>query len=184
MPPPRKIDLIPEQFRDWLRTTLAERGFADIMEVTEDLNSQLEAEGLSITLSHGSVGRYSKLLKDQREAFAMAEPLLADMDIEAEGDLHRTLMQMIAVSAMQMMQAVRKEDGNLEPKDLMQLAKMLKDLMGSAGLREKLLDDERARVARTAREEAAAAVQKSAASLGMSQDTVDTIKGAIMGIAA
>lgn len=184
MPPPKKLDLIPEQFRDWLKVTLSERGFGDILDVTDELNFRLEAEGLELRLGKTAVGEYSKLLKDQREAFSMAETLLADMDIEAEGDLQRTLMQMIATSAVHMMQSIRNEDGHLEPKDLMQLAKMLKDLMGSSGMREKLLADERERIALKARKDAVAAVEKSAKDLGMSQATVDTIKGEIMGIAS
>ncbi|MGB3409124.1 MAG: phage protein Gp27 family protein [Jannaschia sp.] len=175
---------MPETLRDWLRDELKKRGFGQIAEVAEALNARLEGEGLELSIGKTAVGEYSKLLKDQREAFSMAETLLADMDIEDEGNLHRTLMQMIATSAVHMMRAVRQEDGNLEPKDLMQLAKMLKDLMGSAGLREKLLDDERVRVARRAREEAAAEVEKSAAELGMSEATVEIIKGRILGVSA
>jgi hypothetical protein len=106
------------------------------------------------------------------------------MDLEAEGEMHRALMQMIATSAVHMMQAVRQDDGQFQPKDLMQLAKMLKDLMGSAGIREKLMDDERARTQRLAREAAAAEVEASAAELGMSDDTVQAIKGKILGVAA
>lgn len=60
---------------------------------------------------------------------------------------------MIATSAMQLMRHVREEDGHLEPKDLMSLGRMLKDLMQSAGIREKVLADERVRIAEAAREE-------------------------------
>ena len=78
------------------------------------------------------------------------------MDIEAEGELHKVLMQMIATSAVHMIHAVREEDGHLEPKDLMSLGRMLKDLMSSSGMREKLLADERARITRQAQEAAKA----------------------------
>lgn len=184
MPSPRKVDLIPAEFRDWLRQTLEKRGFGDILAVTDELNERLAQDGQELRLGKTAVGEYSKLLKDQREAFGMAETLLADMDVAAEGDLHRTLMQMIAASAMQMMQAVRQEDGQLGPKDLGMLARMLKDLMGSAGIREKLLEDERARLARKAREAAAAEVERSQAELGLSRDTVEAIKGRILGVGA
>lgn len=184
MPSPRKVDLLPEPLRDWLREELTKRGFAEIVEVTEALNFRLEETDQELRIGKTAVGEYSKLLKDQREAFGMAETLLADMDLEAEGDLHRTLMQMIATSAMHMMQSVRQEDGHLEPKDLHFLGKMLKDLMGSAGIREKLLADERARVARKAKEEAAADIEASSAELGMSAATVEAIKAKILGVAA
>lgn len=145
MPPPKKIDLLPEALIERLKALLAARGFGQIVEVTEELNGWLGAEGLELTISKTAVGEFSKMLKDQREAFSMAETLLSDMDLEAESDMHRTLMTMIATSAMQMMRAVREGDGHLDPKDLMNLGRMLKDLMGSAGIREKLLADEQAR---------------------------------------
>ncbi|MBN8190352.1 DUF3486 family protein [Salipiger thiooxidans] len=152
MPPPKKLDLIPEELRRWLAEELRDRGFSDIVSVTDALNGRIAAEGLEIRVGKSAVGDFSKALKDQREAFALADQLLSDLDIEREGELHRVLMQMIATSAVHMIDHVRKEDGHLEPKDLMSLGRMLKDLMASSGMREKLLSDERERVAREARE--------------------------------
>ncbi|MBP0483956.1 phage protein Gp27 family protein [Sagittula salina] len=154
MPVPKKLDLIPEELRRWLAEELRDRGFADIVDVTEALNFRLDEAGLELRVGKSAVGDYSKALKDQREAFSIAETLLADMDIEAEGELHKVLMQMIATSAVHMINAVRVKDEHLDPKDLMSLGRMLKDLMSSSGMREKLLADERARVAREAREAA------------------------------
>ncbi|ALF02066.1 MULTISPECIES: phage protein Gp27 family protein [Salipiger] len=153
MPPPKKLDLIPEEIRRWLAEELRDRGFADILEVTEALNARIAAEGLELSIGKSAVGDFSKALKDQREAFAIADQLLSDLDIEREGEIHRVLMQMIATSAVQMIRAVREEDEHLDAKDLMSLGRMLKDLMASSGMREKLLADERARVAEQAREE-------------------------------
>jgi hypothetical protein len=150
MPPQRKIDLIPEELRIWLREELTERGFGDIEEVTESLNFRLEEAGQEISIGKTAVGKYSKALKDQRDAFAIADTLLSDMNVEKEGELHQVLMQMIATSAVHMIQNVRNEEGHLDPKDLMNLGRMLKDLMSSSGLREKLLADERERVAKEA----------------------------------
>lgn len=174
MPPPKKLDLVPQRLIERLKGVLQERGFADIIAVTEELNFWLEDEGLELTIGKSAVGEFSKLLKDQKEAFSMAETLLSDMDLEAEADVHRTLMTMIATSAMQMMRAVREGDGHLEPKDLMNLSRMLKDLMGSAGIREKLLTDERARIAKEARE-AAQAEAMAALDDGVAAGNIDKI---------
>lgn len=186
MPPPKKLDLIPDELRERLKATLEKRGFGDIVEVTEALNGWLEEEGLELTIGKTAVGNYSKLLKDQREAFGMAETLLADMDIGAESDMHRTLMQMIATSAMHMMQAVREEDGHLDAKSLMSLGRMLKDLMGSAGIREKLVADERARIAREAREAAQAEMaerfEAATAEAGLGEDTVAQMRRQFLGL--
>lgn len=188
MPPPRKIDLLPPELRDWLTEELQARGFAAIVEVTEALNFRLEDEGLQLTVGKSAVGEFSRALKDQRDAFALADTLLADLDVEAEGDLHRVLMQMIATSAVHMMQSVRGEGEHLEPKDLMNMGRMLKDLMGSAGMREKLLADERARVEREARQaalaDAEALVEEQGTEAGLSQDALARLRRGVLGLAA
>ncbi|SDY55146.1 phage protein Gp27 family protein [Citreimonas salinaria] len=186
MPAPAKLDLIPPELRQWLAEELAQRGFGDIVDVTEALNFRLEEAGLEVSVGKSAVGRFSKALKDQREAFAMAETLLSDLDIEAEGELHRVLMQMIATSAVHMMQSVREEDGHLEPKDLMALGRMLKDLMASSGMREKLLEDERRRVAREAREAAQAEMAENLEKLegeqGLSPEMFAAIRSKVLGL--
>lgn len=159
MPPPRKIDLLPDDLRVRLAQALSARGFGDIVEVTEELNFWLEDAGLELTLGKSAVGEYAKLLKQQRSALSMARALVSDMDLDGESDMQRLLMQMITTAAVQMMQSVAEDDeASLDPKGLASLAKMLKDLMHSTGLREKLLADERKRVV----EEARAAAQAEA----------------------
>lgn len=186
MPPPRKIDLIPEELRRRLAERLQAHGFAQIEAVTEDLNFWLEEAGLSLTIGKTAVGEFSKALKDQREAFALAETLLSDLDIEAESDLHKVLMQMIATSAIHMIQNVREEEGHLDPKDLMNLGRMLKDLMASSGMREKLREDERKRVAEEARQAALsemdAAIEEVADEPGMSAETLAGLRRKFLGL--
>jgi len=182
MPPVKKLDLIPDALKERLKTVLAERGFGDIVEVTEELNFWLEDEDLELRIGKSAVGEFSKLLKDQREAFSMAETLLTDMDITKEGDIHRTLMNMIATSAIQMMRAMREGDGHLEPKDLMSLGRMLKDLMSSAGIREKMLADERDRLLKEERTRNAEQGAKAARAAGMSDDAAELIKSKILGV--
>jgi len=186
MPAPRKIDMIPSELRERLSRTLAERGFGDILAVTDELNFWLESEGLQLSIGKSAVGEFSKALKDQREAFGMAETLLADMDIEQESDMHRVLMQMIATSAVHMMRAVREDDKHLEPKDLMALGRMLKDLMSSVGLREKIVGDERKRITEEARLAERAEIEKrvetATAEGGMSAETAAFFRAEVLGV--
>jgi hypothetical protein len=188
MPPPRKVDLLPEELRRWLADELASRGFAEIVDVTDALNDRLAKEGLALSVGKSAVGEFSKLLKDQREAFGWAEQLLSEMDIEREGELHRVLMQMIATSAVHMMKSVRDEEGHLEAKDLMSLGRMLKDLMASSGMREKLLEDERKRVIREAREAAQAemdeALEATATEAGLDADMLTRLRRGVLGLRA
>lgn len=195
MPAPKKLDLIPEDLRRWLSEELAMRGFGDIIAVTEALNFRLEEAGQEIRIGKSAVGDYSKALKDQREAFSIAETLLSDMDIEAEGELHKVLMQMIATSAVHMINAVRENDKHLDPKDLMSLGRMLKDLMSSSGMREKLLADEREKIRREAEQAALDQAQAEAAERadavieglarnqpGLSREVLATMKREFLGL--
>lgn len=185
MPPPKKLDLIPHEVRQRLAMALQERGFADIVAVTEELNFWLDDAGLEIRIGKSAVGEYSKLLKNQRDAFAMAETLLGDFNIEQESTMHKVLMQMIATAAFQMMNSVAESDNAAwDPKSLAHLSRMLKDLMQSAGLRERLRDDEERRVARKERERLAGEIEQKAHQLGMTRETVHAIKADILGVDA
>ncbi|WP_299370452.1 phage protein Gp27 family protein [uncultured Tateyamaria sp.] len=186
MPPPKKLDLIGSDLRAWLAEELAKRGFAEIIDVTEALNFRLEERGEEIRIGKTAVGEFSKLLKDQRDAFAMAETLLADMDVQSESELHKMLLHMIATSAAMAMKDARDNDRHLEPKELMSLGRMLKDLMSSAGIREKLLDDERVRIAAEAREQALTemtdALEAASEESGLSAEAVARVKNDILGV--
>lgn len=193
MPAPRKIDLIPAELRRWLAEALEARGFGDIIAVTEELNFKLDEAGVEVSIGKSAVGDFSKALKDQREAMGLAETLLADMDIERESDLHKVLMQLIATSAVQLLRSVRDDDKHLDAKDLMALGRMLKDIMSSAGIREKLRDDERARIAKEARAAAeaeiaerldAAVTEAGLSEAGLSETQLDLIRRKVLGVGA
>jgi len=188
MPPPKKLDLIPIELRQRLAVVLQERGFGDIVDVTEDLNFWLEEAGLEIRIGKSSVGEFSKLLKDQREAFAIAETLLSDMDVEQESQMHKVLMQMIATAAFQMMQAMSEKGEELDPKQLANLSRMLKDLMHSAGLREKMLDEDRKGIETEARKaaesEMAGRLDEAIEEAGMSGERAAGIRNKVLGLRA
>lgn len=184
MPEPRKIDRLPEELRTRLTRALTEAGFGNIVGITDELNFWLEEEGLELRVGKTAVGEFSKALKNQREAFKLAETLLEDMDIERESDMHRVLMQMIATAAVQFMRVATESESTLDPKDLMNLGRMLKDLMHSAGIREKLREDERTRIRREAREEAAGDAATAAREAGLSDEAAETVKARILGVSA
>ena len=143
MPGPRKIDQLPGELKDRLRRALIGRGFADIVGVTDELNDWLEEEGLALSIGKTAVGQFSKMLKDQADAFGLAETLMANSSVEREAEMHKALSHLTATSALQMIQTIRDADGTLDPKSLAALAKMLRDLMASSGLREKLVEADR-----------------------------------------
>jgi len=188
MPAPRKLDLIPEELRRWLAEELRTRGFAEIVAVTDALNFRLEDAGLEVTVGKTAVGEFSKALKDQRAAFAFADQLLSDLDVEKEGELHKVLMQMIATSAVHYLRAQSDGEKQVEPKELMSLGRMLKDLMASSGIREKLLDDERKRIEAKARAAAQAqmaeALETTAKEAGLDATMLDRLRRGVLGLKA
>lgn len=189
MPPPRKVDLLPAELKSFLQVALKERGFAGYEDLAEELNFRLEEEGLSLRIGKSSLHaygqEYQEFVKYQDEASAWAAGWMTENGLEEEAQRHNVLFQMITTLAFKVMQSQMTREGDeIDPRELHFIGKMLKDVMASSGMREKLLDDERKRVAMQAREEAAEDVGKAATELGLTTDTVESIKAKILGVAA
>jgi len=147
MPPPRKVDLLPERLRGWLRGALQLHGFGNNEALTEELNGLLAAEGLELRIGKSSVHAYGQeyreFVKVQEEASAWAQGWLTEEGLDGEAKRHGVLFQMLTSLAFKSMRGMMAEDGEVDPKDLQMIGRMLKDVMASAGLREKLVADER-----------------------------------------
>lgn len=160
MPPPRKIDLLPSELRGWLQDELKARGFAGYVDLEEALNFRLEEEGLEIkigkTAIHSYGVEYKEFVKYQEEASAWAADWMNDQGLEDEANRHSILFQMITTLAFKVMQSqMIKEGAEIDPRELHFLGKMLKDVMSSSGMREKLIVEERVRLAAEIRNELA-----------------------------
>ncbi len=187
MPRPRKVDLMPEELRGWLKEELRARGFSDYEGLADDLNFRLEEAGMQLRIGKSAVHNfgqeYEEFVKYQEEASAWAAGWMNDNGLEEEAQRHNVLFQMITTLAFKVMQAqMTKQGGEIEPRELHFLGKMLKDVMSSSGIREKLVAEERARAAREARESAAETAVKAAHEAGMSEDMAEEIKSRILGV--
>ena len=185
MPPPRKIDLIPQEIRLWLQEVLKERGFGDYLAVTEELNFKLEDAGLEMRVGNSAVHsqEYEQMAKAQEEASAWAVSWMEGNGLEEEAKRHNVLFQMITTLAFKVMKsAMLKEGDEIDLKELHFLGKMLKDVMSSSGIREKLTADERLRIAKEERANAAETAVKAAREAGMSSATAEKIKADILGV--
>ena len=189
MPPPRKVDLLPPELKSWLQEELKTRGFGDYVELADALNFRLEEAGLELRIGKSAIHafgqEYSEFVKYQDEASAWAADWMNDNGLEEEAQRHNVLFQMITTLAFKVMQSqMLKEGGQIDPRELHFLGKMLKDVMSSSGIREKLVAEERDRAAQKARQEAIEDVEKSAHELGLSNDTVQGIRARILGVSA
>ena len=158
MPRPRKVDLMPEELRGWLKEELRARGFSDYEGLADDLNFRLEEAGMQLRIGKSAVHNfgqeYEEFVKYQEEASAWAAGWMNDNGLEEEAQRHNVLFQMITTLAFKVMQAqMTKQGGEIEPRELHFLGKMLKDVMSSSGIREKLVADHGAEPVRVGLEE-------------------------------
>lgn len=191
MPPKRKIDLLPNDLRLWLQVELKARGFADYQAVTEALNSKLEEEGLEARLGKSAVHsfgqEYEKMAQAQEEASAWAVSWMEGNGLEEEAKRHNVLFQMITTLAFKVMKSqMLKEGDQIDPQELAFLGKMLKDVMNSSGMREKMSADRERRIAERAAQEAKEAVAddltKNAKAYGFTDETIQAIRADILGV--
>lgn len=68
MPPVSKIAQLPDEIRNWLRKTLVERAFGDIVDVTNELNAMLKEAGVAVYVGKSAVGAESQKVKRAQEA--------------------------------------------------------------------------------------------------------------------
>lgn len=187
MPRPRKINLLPAELRAWLNEELKERGFSGYEDLAEALNFRLEEEGMELRIGKTAVHAYGKEYAEfarlNEEASAWASSWLQDNGLEEEAQRHNVLFQMMTTVAFKVLVSMQaKEGGQIDPRDLAFLGKMMKDLMNSSGIREKLIADERERAAKQAREQAAEAVKKVGREAGLTEETVSVVLGEILGV--
>lgn len=148
MPPPKKIDSLPPEIREWLQETLRARGFSDYVAITELLNEKLADAGKVVNLHHATVHRfgqeYKAFVKTQETASAWAQGWMLENGLEEEAKRHNVLFQMVTALAFKAMESQMTREGDeIDPKDLAFIGKMLKDIMHSAGIRQNMLAAER-----------------------------------------
>lgn len=139
MPPPRKVDLLPAELRQWLQEELRARGFADYEALAEALNWRLEEAGLDLrirkTALHEFGSEYREFVRLQEQASDWAKEWLGEMGMDDQAQRQNVLFQMLTTLAFKVMQAeVEKEGADISPQNLHFLAKMMKDVMASSGL--------------------------------------------------
>lgn len=189
MPPPRKVDLLPADQRDWLKNELRERGFGDYVALASELNDRLAEDGLELRIGKSALHAYgvehAEFVKYQEEASAWAAEWMNDNGLEEEAKRHNVLFQMITTLAFKVMQSQMTKSGEeINPQELAFIGKMLKDVMASSGMREKIMEAERDRIAKQARESAADEIEEKATALGLTDATVQSIRAQILGVEA
>jgi len=188
MPAISKIDRLDPELRSKLNELLIDLNFSQYDFVTEQLNGWLEDRGDELRISKTSVFTHGQAEKEyarvQERANGWAENWMQDNGLEKEAKRHNVLFQMLTTLAFKAMEARIDNPGEeIDVKELHFVGRMLKDVMSSAGIREKLLTDEREKGAKQARDEAAEQLDAKAKTLGLTAKTVQDIRAEILGVA-
>lgn len=80
MPPPRKVDLLPPELRQWLQEALRFRGFADYEALADELNWKLEETGSELRIRKSAIhefgSEYREFVRLQEQASGWAKEWL------------------------------------------------------------------------------------------------------------
>ncbi len=148
MPPPRKVDLLPQELRGWLQEELRARGFADYEALAEALNWRLAEAGLDLRVQKSALhefgAEYREFVRLQEQASTWAQEWLGEMGLDDQAQRQNVLFQMLTTLAFKVMQSqVSKTGEEISPQDLHLLARMMKDVMSSSGIVQAMRDKER-----------------------------------------
>ncbi|MCL4065912.1 DUF3486 family protein [Pseudomonas sp. GX19020] len=148
MPPPRKIDLLPPEFRRELQEELRESGFADYEGIAERLNFRLEGAGIELRIQKSAIhafgSEYKEFVRLQEQSSDWAKEWMSEMGMEDQAQRQNVLFQMLTTLAFKVMQAeVNKSGDDISPQNLHFLARMMKDVMSSSGIVQAMQDKEK-----------------------------------------
>lgn len=184
MPPVGKIAQLPEDIRAWLHRAIVERGFGDIVGLTEELNALCKEGNVAISIGKSAVGAESQRVKRAQEAIRAtteATRLIAEASRDDADSRSEAAIALVQSQVFELLLELREVDDDGDPVERMKvLTKVAKSLSEMS----------RARVNqarwRTDVETRAKAVAEKAARLakkgGMDAKTVDEIRRSILGI--
>jgi Protein of unknown function (DUF3486) len=183
MPQVSKIAQLPEDMRAWLRKAMVERGFGDIVALTEEINALCKEAGVAITIGKSAVGAESQRVKRAQEAIRAtteAARLIAEAAPDEGDNRSAAAMAIVQSEVFELLLKIRESDD-------METVERL-DVMNEAALGLSRLSRSRVNQARwnsevTAKAKAAAdAVSKIAKKGGLSAQQVSEIRSSILGI--
>lgn len=185
MPPVSKIATLPEELRAWLQRAIVDRGYGDIVGLTEELNAMCKAGGVAITIGKSAVGEESKRVKRAQEsirATTEAARLIAEASPDDADQRSAAAMALVQSEMFELLLDVREAEGVQDPVERM--AMMDKAALALSRLSRARVNQARWAVDVSERAKAAAdQVSKLARQGGLSEATVATIRASILGIA-
>jgi hypothetical protein len=173
------IDRLPDDVREELQALLRDPRVTQL-EATARINAILEADGHPERLSKSAVNRYAVRMEEVgaklREAREVAQMWIGKLGSEPAGEVGRLLNEIVRNLAFRAAMQVSEGEGDIDPKDLKNLAVAVHRLEQAA---ERNVRVER-EIRQQAKAEAAEAVESEAKRQGASAATIDSLRAAIM----
>jgi hypothetical protein len=186
MPAPSKIARLPAELRQWLHTAIVERGFGDIVALTEELNVLCKEGGIAISIGKSAVGAESQKVKRAQEAIRAtteAARLMADSSRDDSDVRGEAVMAMVQAETFELMLDISKVRDEGDPAKQMKLlanvAKSVSTLSRARVNQSKWRQDVEAKVKAAADNVA----NKLKAKGGLTDDAIAEIRRSILGIA-
>lgn len=184
MPPRGKIATLPDELRAWLHKAIVERGFGDIVALTDDLNALCKAGGVAITIGKSAVGEESKRIKRAQEAIRAtteAARLIAEGAPDEADHRSAAAMALVQSEVFELLLKVRESEEIVDP--LERLGIMNEAALGLSRLSRSKVNQARWAAEVDARTKAAAdKAAKIAKKGGADARTIAEIRESILGI--
>lgn len=183
MPPRSKIATLPDAMRTWLHKAIVERGYGDIVALTEDLNALCKAGGVAINVGKSAVGAESLRVKRAQEAIratTAAAQLIAETSPDDADHRSAAAMAIVQSEVFELLLKMREAD---DLDDVTRLGLMNDAALGLSRLSRSRVNQSRWATEVDARAKTAAErVSKLARKGGADAKTVAEIRESILGI--
>lgn len=148
MPPPRKIDRLPPELRQWLQEELRKRNFAGYEQLAEDLAFRCEEEGVEFRIGKSAIHAFGQEFRDyarmQEQAQDEIRAFLEQASMTEEANVAKVLFQQLTGIQWQLQKAMMVEGKLPDPKGMKDLSTALNNLIRSSALRDAIIKAERA----------------------------------------
>ncbi len=188
MPRPSSIDRLPTDIREKLQALLRDPRVTQL-EATRRINAILEEEGRPERVSKSSVNRYAQRMEQVgerlRQSREVAEMWIAKLGAAPQGKLGHLVNEILRTFAFDL--SLQLQDGlsAMDSEAMPGAVKMLKELSIAIHRLEQAAGENvkrEAEIREHARREAADAAEKVARQGGLSADSVQAIRRAILGV--
>ncbi len=186
MPRISKIAKLPPELRTWLHCAIVQRGYGDIVALTEELNALCKEGGVAITIGKSAVGEESKRIKRAQEAIRAtteAAKLIAEAAPDDGDNRSMAAMAIVQSEVFELLLQVRESETIVDPVE--RLGVMNEAALGLSRLSRSRVNQARWNAEVQAKVAAAAdKVTKLARKSGADPKTVAEIRASILGITA